>query len=254
MTVTNPKWGRAYINGLDCSGVFRDLGEFGVAFNAPQDMALADRVMNVTLGRADITAGPISSMLSPGTAGPLELLIGAAQTLYYMRAWGIGAEPTVGDPMAAWVFNQSDFKHASGDGFDTFTLAAMQASPLQPTGYSNPFGILTHGKTAETAANTAIATLDAGASSALGGIFWWQVLSSDGTVTVSLDDSATNANNAAFAALSGATSGSVDASSTPKYGFAQLSATATVRRYLRWQIALGTATTATFVSGFVRRV
>lgn len=254
MTPTNPIWFRMYANGLDISGTARDLGTFGVSFDAKQDMALADKVMNVSLGRGDIACGPVNAFLSPGTLGPTEQAVIAQQTLYIMRAWGIGAEPTVGDPMAAWVFNQSGFEYQSGDGFDTYTIPAMQASILQPSTYNNPYGVLAHGKTAETAVNTAVGTLDNGAASALGGVFWWQLLSSNGTVTLSLDDSATNANNAAFAALSGATSGSVDASVTPKYGYAALGLTAAVRRYLRWQAAFGTATTATFLLGFTRRI
>ena len=253
MTATNPKWNRAYINGLDVSGHVRDLGEFGIEFDAALDMALSQSVMNATLGRATVTAGPTSAMLSPGTAGPFELLVTGAQTLYYMRAWGIGAEPTIGDPMAAWVFEQPGIKHDPGGAFQTYTIPELKASYLQPAGYDVPFGLLTHGKVARTAANTAIGTIDNSAASALGGVFWWHLISSNGTCTLSLDDSATNANNAAFAALSGATSGSIDASVSPKYGYAALGATAAVRRYLRWQLALGTATTATFVTGFSRK-
>lgn len=56
----------------------------------------------------------------------------------------------------------------------------------------------------------------------------------------------------AFAALSGATSGSIDASVTPVSGMVALGVTAAVRRYTRWQLAFGTATTATFVCGLIR--
>ena len=39
---------------------------------------------------------------------------------------------------------------------------------------------------------------------------------------------------------------------TPASGMVAISTTATVRRYLRWQISLGTATTATFALAFIR--
>jgi hypothetical protein len=119
-------------------------------------------------------------------------------------------------------------------------------------GYHNPFGLLVHANSAATAANTAVATIDNGAASALGGIFVYQLLSSDGTVTLSIDDAAANTGNADFAALSGATSGSIDASSAPVSGMVALATDAAVRRYIRWQAAFGTATTATFALAFIR--
>jgi hypothetical protein len=39
---------------------------------------------------------------------------------------------------------------------------------------------------------------------------------------------------------------------TPKFGIIELAKTATVGRYLRWQIALGTASSVTFALAFMR--
>ena len=76
----------------------------------------------------------------------------------------------------------------------------------------------------------------------------YQVLAGNGTATISIDNSA---NNSAFTALSGATTGSINCA-VVQHGIVALGVTATVRRYLRWQIALGTATSVTFALSFHR--
>ena len=78
----------------------------------------------------------------------------------------------------------------------------------------------------------------------------YQVFAGDGTATISVEDATTNS-DANFAALTGATSGEIDFS-TPTAGIVAIGRTATVRRYLRWQISLNTATTVTFALAFVR--
>jgi len=254
MSRTNPIWTRFYVDGLDISGVARDAGMFGVEIDAQQDRALSDAVFNVSLGRGVIKCGPVNAFLSPAAAptGFHELVSVGSGRRAVMRAQGVGAEPTVGDPCAAWIFEQGGYEVVPAPGFVGVNMPLLNSARTSPLNYLNPFGYLLHGKTAETAANTAVATLDNGAESTYGGFFAYQLISSNGTVTLSVDDSATNANNAAFAALSGATSGIVDASSTPVGGCVPLGVTATVRRYLRWQIALGTATTCTFLAAFMR--
>jgi hypothetical protein len=108
-----------------------------------------------------------------------------------------------------------------------------------------------HASAAETGANTGTGIDDNGASSTLGGIFVYHLLSSDGTVTLTAQDATTNSNGS-FSNITGATSGSIDATTTPQSGMIALGATSTVRRYLRWQLAFGTASTATFVMAFIR--
>jgi hypothetical protein len=82
-------------------------------------------------------------------------------------------------------------------------------------------------------------------------VFAYHIFSSDGTVTVKCQHASAN-NDGSFADLTGATSGSVDATSTPQHGLAALSTSLTVNRYLRWQISLGTATTVTFAAALIR--
>lgn len=253
MSRTNSKWVRPYFDGLDISGVAREVGAYGVQINAPADAALGDQVMNVSLGRGSIKCGPINAFLAPATAptGLIETAYTGVGTRNIMIATGINAEPAVGDPAFIGQFEQAGYMTTPGTGFVTVTITTPESSYAGPHSCVNPFGFIVHPKGAETAVNTAVATLDNSASSTGGGLFSYQLLSSDGTCTLSLDDSATNANNAAFAALSGATSGSIDASSTPKSGL--IAITGTIRRYVRWQIAFGTATTATFALALTRQ-
>lgn len=254
MSRTNEKWVRMYFDGLDISGVARQTGQYGVVVDAPQDAALSDAVMNVSLGRGSMKIGPINAFMAPAAAptGLIEAANSGIGTRDIMIATGIGTEPAVGSPMLVSQFEQGGFSVVQSPGFVVINITLPNNSYAAPHGYINPYGFIVHPKGAETAVNTAIATLDNGAASSAGGLFAWQLLASNGTVTLSIDDSATNANNAAFAALSGATSGSVDASSSPKHGLVALATTATIRQFLRWQIAFGTATTATFVLGVVR--
>ena len=109
------------------------------------------------------------------------------------------------------------------------------------------------GKLILTAANTATGVDDlfTGTTSTNGGYLWYHILTADGTATVKAQNASTNSDGS-FSDITGATSGSVDASAAPKFGVAATAAGLTVTRYLRWQIALGTATTLSFVCGFVR--
>lgn len=252
MTRTNEQDQRVYINGYDLSGDARKLGNYGFKRDFPKDAAFSDAVMNGVSGRTQITMGGINAFLSASAAiGAHELLKNGNVVCDIMIPHGVLGIPAVGCPVFAWQMTQMEYT-ADGKELIGVNVNFPDAAFSSPLNYNLPFGLLAHAKAARTAVNAAVGTLDNGAASALGGVFVYQMFSSDGTATLSLDDSATNANDAAFAALSGATSGSIDASVTPKSGFIQLSVTAAVRRYLRWQLALGTATTVTFATAFIR--
>lgn len=256
MTRMNSKDARVYISGYDASGTARNIGTVGYKTEAPKDAAYSDAVINTVLGRSQIVCGPINAFLSPAAATDIhELMKGGYGTYNVMVAFGVLGDPAVGNPVFSWTMEQGEYLgEGAGNDFVAANIAFPDASYSGPLAYPLPFGLLVHAKAARTAANTAVGTIDNAAASTKGGIFAYQLFSSDGTCTLSIDDSATNANDAAFAALSGATSGSIDASSSPKSGMVSLGVTATVRRYLRWQLALGTATTATFALSFIRGV
>ena len=254
MTRTNTKWTRIYANGYDIGGAVNKIGTVGRTMDAPKGAALTDEVMNTVLGRADIVCGPLNAFLQAGATDIHERMKSAEGTYNVMIPFGINGEPAVGNPVFAACMEQGEYTADGADGILGVNISFPGASYSSVKGYINPFGLLVHAKAARTAANTAVATIDNGAASAKGGVFVYQLFSSDDAVTLSIDDSETNADNASFAALSGATSGSIDASVTPKSGMIALATDATVRQYLRWQIAMGSATTATFALAFIRGV
>lgn len=249
MTRTHLKHYRIYINGIDLSGTSRTIGPLAWMFGAEEDAALTDASKNILIGQADIQAGALSAFLENDAA---QLFANQAQTTRnLMVAIGANAAPVAGNPVFCWKFEDIGYKAEQGSGFVTATLPFGGPSFTSTLTYQRPWGYLLHAKGAETAVNTAVGLDDNGASSALGGIFIYHLFTSNGTCTLSVDDAATNT-NPSFAALSGATSGSINASVTPQHGMVALSTSATVRRYTRWQIAFGTATTATFALGFIR--
>ena len=252
MTRTHPKFQRLYINGYDLSGQARDLGTTGVTFSDKPDAALSDAVENTIIGRGSIQAGPFNAFLDPkaaGTTGLHELMYGGQLISYIMAVYGTPGGPIAGDPMFAAAMQQGSYTGQQSDGMFPVNIDFKGAANSGPLTYDKPFGYLIHAKGAETAANSANTNVDNGAATTAGGIFVYQMFSSNGTATLSLDDSA---NGTSWVALSGATSGNITAASAPKYGMVALATTATVRQYIRWQLALGTASTVTFACGLIR--
>lgn len=252
MTMLDPTKQRFYINGYDGSGSVPALGTWGVSFDTSPEAALSMEIKSVFKGFGNFTAGPVNTFLAPGVAGDMHALFSVGDYFNLLAVFGTPGGPNVGDPICAMTMEQGEYKAEPGDGFFGANVAFPAASQRGSLAYAACWGVLLHPDRSETAANTAIATIDNGAATTHGGLFVYHLLSSDGTVTLSADDSATNANNAAFAALSGATSGSIDASVTPKSGIIALGTTATIRRYPRFQVAFGTATTARWICGLIR--
>lgn len=242
---------RVYMDGYDMSGYTTSIGDLAVEFDAPEAVALTDGIKGVLCGQPSIKVGTLNGIFdNTATSGLHVIAKGAGVARSLMIPIGIRAAPAMGDPVFACISQQKTYKSdiASGDAvavsieFDEFAADYL-------INYAKAWGNLLHAKGAETGANGANTNVDNGAATTAGGFFVYQLFSSDGTVTLSVDDSA---NGTSWLALSGATSGSIDASVTPAAGTIQLGITATVRRYLRWQLALGLGTTATFACAFVR--
>jgi hypothetical protein len=246
---THNKHIRVYVNGVDLSGYSRSVGALSWMFGAQPDAAVTDGCKNILIGQADIQVAAINAFLDNDTAGLFANKAQGTRTLSV--AIGNNAAPLAGDPVFSWMFEDIGYQAQPGEGFVTTTLPFGEASYASTLTYRKPWGVCVSPKTTWTGANTAVGIDDNGASSALGGIFVYHLFSSDGTCTLSIEDAATNT-NPSFAALSGATSGSITAAVSPKYGMVALGTTATVRRYLRPQIALGTATTLVAFFGFIR--
>lgn len=251
MTRTHNKHVRAYVDGVDLSGYSRQVGALSWMFGADPDAAFTDEVKNIVVGQCDIQAGTLNAFLDADAAGLYALGSGGYGTRNLLVAIGANAAPVQGDHVFAWKFEQTSYSVEQGAGFVSATVPFGGASYASTLTYKRPWGRLLHAKGTETDVNASTGIDDNGASSALGGVFVYHLFSSDGTVTLKVQDAATNADGF-FADLSGATSGSIDASVSPAHGMVALGTTATVRRYLRWQLAFGTATGATFACAFIR--
>lgn len=253
MARTHNKYIRVYCNGVDLSGYSRTVGNLAWVFGAEPDTAITDGCKNILIGQCDIQAGPISAFLDNDAAGLFANRARGTQNL--MVVAGIGAAPAAGNPVFAWKFEDTGYSAEQGTGFVTATLPLGGASYASTLTYKKPWGSLLYAKTVRlsaTGVNTDTGIDDYGADPpSLGGIFVYHLFSSDGTLTLSADHGDAN-ENASFGALTGATSGEIDASSAPKSGMIALATNAAVKRYLRWQIAFNSATTATFVSAFIR--
>ncbi len=250
---TVSKHERAYINGYDLSGYSRSVGEFGVVCDTADLTVWTDTVKGYLTGQADRVFGPLNVNLD-NTATVGAHVLESAADVYRLVTLAIGdrAAPVAGNPVFCAEMRKVSYRAMESGGAAVANLAFAQASEVTSTArqYTNPFGVLLNANTARTAANSSSGFgHNATGATAFGGVFVYHITAGDGgTATLSVDDSA---NNSAFTALSGATSGSITCAAGV-YGVVPLSRTATVREYLRWQIALGTATTVTFVSAFLR--
>lgn len=248
---THNRWLRVYVDGYDLSGYVRDLGECGAQFPEVELSAVSDAVKGYLPGQPAILGGPLNGLFdNTASAGLHAVASGAGVARTILAPIGIRASPAAGDPCFIATLQQLSYQATESGGGTFATVGLGAASPAALPGAGNPWGVLVHAKGAETGVNASTGLDDRGASSTLGGLFAYQVFTSNGTATIKLQHAAAN-NDGSFADLTGATSGSVNASVTPVAGQVVIAPT-TVNRYLRWQIVLGTATTVTFALGFVR--
>jgi hypothetical protein len=250
MTRTHTKHLRAYVDGYDLSGYERQVASMGVSYDVSPDAAFTDEAKNIILGQPTISLASLDGFLDNDAAGKFALASAGIGTRNVMVAIGVNAAPAMGDPVFAWEFEQTGYPMQQGDGFVAASLLLGNASYASKLTYSKPWGVLMAPKAARTAVNDATG-YDGTAASTAGGIFVYHLFSSDGTVTLKLQDADANLDGS-FGDLTGATSGSVDASASPKSGMVALATDASVDRYLRWQLVFGTATTATFSIAFIR--
>lgn len=251
---TVKRYSRFYSNGYDLSGYTRQFGPLDVEFEIGADAALSDEIKAVLNGHASIKIGELSGFFdNTATAGLHAHASDGYGLRTIMAAIGIRNAPAQGEPVFAGIFEQLAYKAVPETGFVVASMPFGNESILASMQYENPWGVLLAPNAARTAVNSSTGVDDWGAQTTFGGFMCYQLFASNGTVTLSVQDAATNVDGS-FAALSGATSGSINASVTPAAGIVALSRTATVRRYLRWQLAFGTASSATFALSFHRAV
>lgn len=244
------KWSNVFVDGYDLTGYSRTFGPLSWSAEEADATTLGDPVKNALANTAMINVGTINAVLDNTTNASHDRLNGQAERTV-MLPIGIRAAPAQGDPCFMGTFTQKDFyTQAAGGSALTitapFTGWATTAATLL---YGNPWGWLLAAKAARTAVNSATGIDDYGAATARGGFMCYQLFTSNGTVNLKVQDAATNSDGS-FADL--VATGLITAAVTPAAGLVALGNTATVRRYLRWQLTFGTATTATFALAFVR--
>jgi hypothetical protein len=172
-----------------------------------------------------------------------------------MVAIGTNAAPAMGDYVFAWQMEQTAQQVEQGSGFVAVSIPFGGASSQSTLTYKRPWGRLLAPYDTRTAVNAETGLDDIAASSALGGVFVYHLYSSDGGVTLSVEDADTNTDGT-FAGSdldAVATSGIITAAVIPKSGHIALATDRAVKRYLRWQLAFEAGTTtATFCCAFIR--
>jgi hypothetical protein len=250
MPRTVQKWARVYINGYDMSGQARAIGPLGVEHEWGEYTAFSDGIKNGMLGKTTFSAGELDVVLDTTATSGSHILLSAPPAISdIMVAIGMGAAPAVGNPAFLIQSEQLSYHAVTDDVIVTanagFSPTSNQADTIA---YNKAWGQFLHSNVAVTAPNSANGGANGGAATTAGGYMMYQVLAGNGTATISIDDSA---NDSTWLALSGATTGAINCAVVSS-GIIALATTATVRQYLRWQIALGTANTVTFVLAFVR--
>ena len=250
------KWTRVYLDGYDISGYTRSIGPLTWTFPQVDVTVISDVLHGFLPGQPDIRLGNYSGIFAKAASGDIVTLGSAGATTGphdISVAVGIQAAPAAGDPVFCGTFHADDFTSAI-DKAGGVTVA-MKFGPWDVSAnsllYANPWGRLQHAYGAETAVNSAIG-MDWGAGTALGGYAAFHLMSSDNAVTLAVQHSTTTNVNGSFSNL--VTSGSLNASVTPQHALVALAKGTTVGQYTRWNISLGSATTATFVISFVRAI
>ncbi len=248
------KHSRIYMDGYDMSGYSRNIGELDWSFAELEGTAITDAVVGMLLGHATINPGTLNGNFdNTATVGLHVIANGAGVKRNLMIPIGIRAAPAAGDPVWCSQNEQNTYKAVIDNAGQVgvtinFSPWSSRGDTLQ---YDKPWGNLIHANGAETAVNAGTSDHDYGAQTTKGGYMMYQAFAADGTATIKVQDASTDS-DPSFGDL--ASSGVIDPSSTPVSAIVPLSLTATVERYTRWQIVLGTATTVTFALAFVRRI
>ena len=242
---------RAYVDGYDLSGYTRSFGPLSCAFDEGTDDPVTATVKGIMPGNATVSIGALNGIFdNTATSGIHAVMNSSGSDRDVMLACGIQAAPANNDPVFAGKFLQLGYYGSSDANPVTATIpfgnAIITAGNLE---YAQPWGILLHAKGAETAANSATG-YDEAAASTKGGWMMYQVFAGNGTATIKVQDASTNSDGSFADLLS---SGSITCAAGVS-GVVALAKNASVKRYVRWQIALGTATTVTFALSWHRGV
>ena len=245
------KFTRVYIDGYDMSGYTRSVGNLEWGFSENAVATLTDEVTGAFPGQGNIAIGDVNAVMdNTATSGFHELFKSASDAVRdVMVAIGIRAAPVEGDPVFCAQVAQNAYTTNVADEVITVNMELGSWDERADTkAYPYPWGNLIHANGAETAVNAGAADHSASAATTKGGFMMYHVFpGSTGTCTFKIQDST----GGAFSDL--VSSGVLtQVAATGQSGVVALGSTGTVNQDLRWQIVLGTATTATFALAFVR--
>lgn len=240
---------RIYIDGYDVSGYARSFGPLSQTFEEGIDDAITLSVKQVVLGNAVISMGTLNGLFDNTAASGIHTILqGAGVKRTVLVAQGIQAAPANNDPAFCGQFEQKDYYAGASENPITLSIPFESISALASNlKYATPWGALLHALATRTAANNATG-LDQSAQTTRGGFMCYQITAGNGTAAIKTQDASANVDGS-FADL---LSTGVISCASPVAGIVSLVPTATVKRYVRWQIALGTATTVTFTLAFCR--
>ena len=253
---TLPRHMRAYIDGYDMSGYARTIGPLAWEFEeADLTAQMGDAAKGYLPNQPTISPGTLNVVFatdSDSSTAAHHVLSAQNDDRVVLIAIGDKAAPVLGDPAFMGEFLQLGYQ-AEVDG--GAVVANVPFGPWESTSllaYEQPWGTLAHPLEAVDDTSDSDDYVDGGASTSLGGYIVWHVTAGNGTVTITLESSA-SADDSTGVAVAGLTTGAIDCDSTVQTGIAATTAkTTTINQYTRWQIALGAATTCTFALGFVR--
>jgi len=253
------RYGRLYLNTLDMGSYTTSIGPFTHEFEViPFETPMVDEVRGYMLGRAiTISPGKVNGVLHARSGDvPMVAQYPASTNSILTYAVGIRAAPAAGDPVFCTAAPMLNYLATESGGAVTFTADFADTWRQTYVGkYGTPWGALVHAYAARTAANSSAGfddPLASGATTNFGGYMTYHTFTGDGTATITVQHSTTTNENASFGDLGGCTTGELDFS-TNRTGIVETTtATTAVGRYLRWQIALNSANTVTFVLSFVR--
>ena len=254
---TVSKYVRAYVDGYDMSGYTVSVGALNHSFDANEIITLTDAVKGAYPGRANISIGNINGVHDNTATSGFHTRFGNASDAVrdVMIPIGIRSAPTTGHPVFCAQVNQMSYQAEPVDGMVTATLGLGNWDARADTNfYPYPWGWMLHAKGAETATsgNVGTAGYDYGDTGSLhGGYMMYQIFTgSAGSVTLKVQDST---GGGAWADVPGLTSGAIANASLPTSKVVKTTALTTqVDKQVRWQMALGTASTVTFALAFVR--
>lgn len=241
---------RVYMDGYDMSTYASDWNQLAWMAAAVGIPAIGDAVQGQLPNTGDIQIGPLNFLFDNTASLGVHTVFNTLSSRTMSVALGMIAAPAEDGECFAGEFQQIDYK-AQGEGMVTASMEFMNdvegGTTVAARLYSEPWGKIIHAKGAETGVNAGSNDTDFGSQTLKGGYMVSQMFSSNGTATLSIDDST---NDSDWVSLVSGTE--QDASSTPKSEMVALATNATVDQYLRWQLALNTATTVTFFISFHR--